>query len=267
MRRYKKSYRTKKKRSFKLLKSKFFWLGCFIVVLCLSLSYFLLFSSFFQVKNIEVLGTEKVSPQEIHNIVFQNTKNIFLTDFGTMKEIILSQYPQIGVIIFKRKLPDQILVQIEERKPAAVSYPKSFLMGFSRKEYFLIDEQGIVFEKTSETPLDLPLIELNSSFPFQLGQQAVKKEELDKVLSIDSHLNDLGIEVAKNTLVSERRVNVETSEAWMIYFNLKDDLDWQIEKLSVLLEQRIPPEKRRNLEYIDLRFEKIFIFPDTYLKD
>jgi len=37
-------------------------------------------------------------------------------------------------------------------------------------------------------------------------------------------------------------------------------------ELSILLKERIPPEKRRNIEYIDLRFEKIYIFPETYLQ-
>ncbi len=268
MKRYKKSYRSKRKRSFKLIKNKFFWLGCFIIIICFSLGYFLFFSSFFQIKNIEVLGAEKVSSQEINNIISQNSRNVFLTDFKTIKEMIFSQYPQIGAVTLKRKLPDKISAQIEERKPAAVFYYKSFLMGFSKKEYFFIDEQGIVFEKASEPFPDLPLIELNLMLSSQLGQEAIKKDQLEKILNINSQLNnDLGIKLSKNILVSERRLNIKTSEGWEVYFNLKDDLDWQIEKLDILLKQRIPPEKRRNLEYIDLRFEKIFIFPDTYLED
>ena len=59
-------------------------------------------------------------------------------------------------------------------------------------------------------------------------------------------------------IVSEERLNVKTSEGWEIYFNTADDLDWQVQELALVLEKQITPEKRRNLEYIDLRFSRVY---------
>ena len=60
-------------------------------------------------------------------------------------------------------------------------------------------------------------------------------------------------------MVSDRRFNAKTAEGWEVYFTPKEDLNWQITELKAVLENEISPERRGNLEYIDLRFEKIYI--------
>ncbi len=44
-------------------------------------------------------------------------------------------------------------------------------------------------------------------------------------------------------------------------FDLKNSIDWQMTKLNLVLEKEIPPEKRGDLEYIDLRFGEAVIGP------
>ena len=60
-------------------------------------------------------------------------------------------------------------------------------------------------------------------------------------------------------LVSNSRFNAKTQEGWEIYFNPKENLDWQLTELALVLKQKIPPDERKNLEYIDLRFNKVYI--------
>jgi len=208
------------------------------------LTYFLIFSSVFQIKNISVLGTEKASAEEIRIIISNNTKNIFFTDLKKINVMILERYPEIANVNIKRNIPDSLSVQIEERKSVAV---------FSKnEEYFFIDKEAIIFEKILERPSKMLIIKSE--------QDSIGKEQLDQILKIDSILiNDLKIPIQEIKIVSERKLNVETLEGWNIYFNLKKDLDWQIEELSILLKEKISLENRENLEYIDLRFEKIFI--------
>ena len=45
-----------------------------------------------------------------------------------------------------------------------------------------------------------------------------------------------------------------TKEGWNILLDIKEDMGWQQIKLQIVLEQKIPLEKRGELEYIDLRF-------------
>jgi len=259
MRKYKKSYRTKKKRHFNFFKKKYFWFTLLIVFLFSGLIYLFVFSSVFKIKKIEVSGYESASVREI---ISRSAKNIFFAHFNNIREEAMFQYPKIKQVNLKRKFPDRIIAEIEERKPVAVFYykPINLMVSLDIDEYFLIDDQGIVYEKVAET-FDLPIIELNMIITkFNLGQEAIKKDILDKILKINNN-----VDVSKLILVSDKRLNVETKEGWEIYFNLENDLDWQLERLNILLEKKIPSDKTRNLQYIDLRFEKVYIYPDNYL--
>jgi len=93
----------------------------------------------------------------------------------------------------------------------------------------------------------------------------IQKEQLDQVLKINSLLrNDLKIPIQEIRIASEKRIDVETMQGWSIYFNPKRDLDWQLEEFGILLKEKISIENRENLEYVDLRFEKIYIYPENY---
>jgi len=250
MRRYKKSYRTRKKRSvFNILKNKFFWLGLLFFIIFSGLTYFFIFSSVFQIKNIEVLGTEKTSEEEIRIIVSNNAKNIFLADLEEIDRILLERYVQIGNVDIKRDFPDVLLVQIEERKPVAV---------ISKYEgYFFIDKEAVIFEEILEKPLEMLILKSE--------EDLIQKEQLDQALKINSVLkNDLKIPIKEILIKSEKRIDVETIEGWNIYFNPKKDLDPQLEEFGILLKEKISLKDRENLEYVDLRFEKIYIFPQAY---
>lgn len=264
--RYIKTYRTKKKRSpFRILKSKFFWLSLLFLGILSGLVYLFIFSSVFQIKDIQVSGTNKSPKGEIKDIISANAQNIFLTNFQGIINDILSRYPQIAKVNLKRKLPDKLLAQIEERKPVAIFFRPDlksglrFFKGQLNNDYFLIDNQGIVFEKITNHDLNLPLIKSKAAiYRFDLGQEIVNKDYLEKILKINSGINH-NVQISEISLISENRLNVKTLAGWEIYFNPKQDLAWQIEELDIVLKEKIPFEKRENLEYIDLRFDKVYI--------
>jgi len=88
-----------------------------------------------------------------------------------------------------------------------------------------------------------------------LGNKVIEKEFLSSILDTESKLeNNLKIPVEEVLVVSDERINLKTSEGWEIYLNPKGDVDWQLTKLSEVLEKEIPLEKRGNLQYIELRF-------------
>ena len=236
---YKKNFRTKKKKS--ILKNKFFWSCFFIFFIFSGTFYFFVFSSFFQIKEIQVLGAEKISEQEIKEIISLNSGNIFLTNFKKLNQIILERYIQIAGINFKRKFPGRLVVQVSERRPELV---------FCDSECFFVDVEGVAFEKVSEISSNMLVVRAEN----------VNKERLGQVIKIKSGLK---IPIEEILIVSDKRFNVKTSEGWQIYFDPREKLDRHIEELDILLKEKLPFEKRKHLEYIDLRFEKIFIYPET----
>ena len=238
--RYKKNYRARKKKS--IIKNKFFWMVFLVLIISGGVLYLFIFSSVFQIKNIQVLGAQKISAQDITDVISANSGNIFLTNFGKINKIILEKYPQIANINFERKFPDSLIAQIEERKPEVI---------LCNNDCFFVDREGVAFEKVSEARPGMLIIRA----------QSISQEQVSQILKIKSNQT---VPFEEISIVSDTRFNVKTTEGWEIYFNPKENLDWQLTELNIILKERIPPDKRRDLEYIDLRFEKIFIFPETY---
>jgi len=242
MKKYKKSFRTKKKR--KPLNIKMILIVLTILIISSGLIYLLFFSSFFKVKRVEVLGTEKIADTEIKSIISEKTnKSIFLADLSNIKDYLIKQYPRIGRISIRRKLPDTILTEIEERKPAAV---------LVKDGYFILDKEGIAFEKTPNNSLGLPEITKQDCFDVELGKKAI--DRIEDILKITKR-----IKTKQVIVVSEKRLDIKTIEGFDAYFSLEKDINWQIEQLEILLQEKIPLNERDDIEYIDLRFDKIYI--------
>ena len=75
-----------------------------------------------------------------------------------------------------------------------------------------------------------------------------------QILEIQSDLKELKIGIDLAEIVNQQRVNIRTLEGWEVYFNLEDGVSQQIFNLDIVLKEKISPEERENLEYVDLRF-------------
>ncbi len=257
MRSYRKRFKFKKKKS--IFKSSNFWLSLVFFAFSCLVVYFLFFSRFFNIEKVFVVGQERLQKEEIENLVKNNlkrkilffeTKNIFLANLSDIEKKILSNFPQIFELKIKRKLPNSLIVELKERKEIA---------SFCHGECFLLDKEGVVFEKNQEN-LNLPKIE-NEDFEgeIKLGEKILEKEILEKILQAKNKIEELEIEIEK-ILVSKENFYFFTKDGWKIILNPKEDIDWQVKKLEVALKEAIPKEKRGLLEYIDLRFGN-FAFP------
>lgn len=236
MRKYRKPHRIKKKKP--IFRRRFFRLGILISVMFGGLFYFLFFSGTFQIEKIIVSGVEWAP--EIKLLVPR--KNIFLIDTVKIREDILNNFPQIAEAEIKRAFPDAINILVTERIAVAVWCEGG--------NCFLIDRQGVVFEKA---PPEIDLIKIFEE------KESITQEKLSQLLEIQSKLKKvLDISITEALFVSEQRLDLKTSEGWEIFFNLKGDLDWQITELRLILEKQIPPERRGELEYINLRFKRVY---------
>ena len=255
---YRKPYRIKKKKS--ILKNWFFWSGILILIIFSAVFYLVFFHSFFQIKVIKISGNVKVSTESLENllnqkinrqILFSSSQSIFLADFDEIKKEILESFPQVAETNLKRKFPDSLLLEIKERKPAAIFYQTD--------KNFFVDEEGIVFESfdLDLTSQDLITFKKQAEEEVNLGRKIIEREQLSKILEAESKLkNELKILVKEMLMVSEVRFDAKTLEGFEVYFNFNEDLGWQLTKLKAVLEEEVLPEKRKDLEYIDVRFGK-----------
>jgi len=265
---YRRPHRIRKKKS--IFRSRFFWIALLVLFFLGAIFYFLIFSPIFQIKGIKISGNKKIQSQEVEGLIkekinqrllFFPTKSIFLINSKKIVNSLLENFPQVEKIKLKRKLPTTLIVEIKERSPLAI---------FCQEENcFFLDKTGTIFEegpedgeedKSSSSPFaaardyDL-IIKSQNRKEISLGQEIIQEEKLISILEIQEKLKTNLKIVSKEFIIQNGdRVNVKTTEGWEIYFDLKNSLDWQLTKLSLVLEKEIPPEKRGNLEYIDLRF-------------
>lgn len=226
------------------------------------LFYFIFFTTTFRIKEIRISGNQKVSTEEIRDrvqsVLFSEGDYIFLGNLGKINREILHFFPQIAEVNSKIKFPDGLIIEVNERKPVAV---------FCQNENsFFLDEEGIIFEEVFEVnPQQLKIKNLTISQLLNLGEKGVEKDQLLQILEIELKLKkELKIPLVEVSIISKKRLNLKTSEGWEIYLDPSGDIDWQLTKLDLVLKERIPPEKRGKVKYIDLRFERVYIFPETY---
>jgi cell division protein FtsQ len=239
----------------KILRNRYLWFSIIGIIISIFLFYFFCFSSFFEVKEIRVEGNDKVNSDEIiflsnekliRNILFFNTKSIFLIDLIKTEEKILNNFPEIAAVSFSKAYPDSLTLFVKEREPVAV---------FEQNDiYFFLDIEGFIFEKTLNNDNLLLIRSGEIEEEVEIGESLIEENKLNEILTSYRELNELGIKIVFVEIVNYQRFNVKTEEGWDIYFNLEGDVSQQVLNLSLVLKEEISLEKRDILEYVDLRF-------------
>lgn len=145
-------------------------------------------SPFFNVKEINVTGIERLKKDEV--IGFSNIdldENTFKIQTNISEELI-KQNPYVDKVFVRRKLPDKIEIQVTERKPA-------FMLLFGNA-YVYISTQGYLLEVAKDA-LDIPAIEgfLTPEEEIHPGNRLCSEDlqRLDQVLQIMKSAESNGI--------------------------------------------------------------------------
>ncbi len=248
------------KRRFKkksIFKRKNFWIFLLLLLILLALVYFLYFSGFFALEKINlsenVLSeyySEKIK-EKLNNYLGYN---LLFLNAGKIEKMILNEYSFLKEVNTKRKLPDEFILQISERKPLIVFC--------SYEECFFLDKEGIAFKKNNleekkDKITNVFLTEAEGFGSKKEGDIFLEKDKLDRIVFLKERLeNDFYL--TKIILAGDNRLNVKVEGDWEIYFDLSSDIELALTKLKLLFEKEIPPSKRGELQYIDLRFSKVY---------
>lgn len=256
---FKKPYKIRKKKS--IFSYRFFWLGLLAIIIKGGFFYLIFFSVWFQITEIEIKGNIKIYEQTVQELIqlqieqqigFWDTKSIFLVNLKEINKTLLIKFPLIEEVEVKKNFPDVLIVKIKERKPVAVFYQQG--------QKFFIDKHGVIFYSINEPHQYLEIESLLLTEELKLGKKILDKKLIEQILEIEQQTKKIDVFFKKTLIVSDERLNVKTLENWEIYFNLKDDILRQTFHLNLILDEKIPLEKRKNLEYIDLRFSPRVFF-------
>lgn len=155
-----------------------------IVIILVAVVAILLSSNLFNIKKIMVVNNNKVTADEIiQSSGLAIDDNMFKSLGSTVKEKIKTN-PYIEDVKITRKLDGTVIVDVTERTPT-----------FSIKgeeEYFYINNQGYILEKTSSTDI-LPIIYGYSTTDVAVGQRLCKEDlkKLDSLIRNNEHSKKL----------------------------------------------------------------------------
>ncbi|MBI1971487.1 MAG: FtsQ-type POTRA domain-containing protein [Candidatus Wildermuthbacteria bacterium] len=234
MRRYKKFRRIKKKKP--LYASKAFWTAFGIAAVAGISWYVVAFAPFAQIKEVQVRGAESVDPEKIAGFAWSVIpRSILLVNTQKLQEGIEKMFPEIDNAKIRRAFSRKLIVQVQERKKVAV-----WCTDESVQNCFAIDRKGVAFRR--ENPSNELLV---------FSQDALEPALLSALFEFKE---GSGLRLDSVSVLSGSQLRLTTSEGWNIFMNPEENIGWQLAKLKAVLEKKIPPEQRKNLEYIDLRF-------------
>jgi cell division protein FtsQ len=262
-----KIHKIKPKKS--ILMRPIFWVVFTFVIIIVLFVYFLFFYPVLQVRNINISGNEEVKEKDLNNFVtglinkkfiefgqFKLTSgSIFLLDTDNVRQKILKEFPVIEDIIINKKLPQTLVIKVNERKQIGVFCNSAT----GSEQYYSIDQNGVIFELLSFLPENTPVVkQLMMNKEVFTGEEVVNKNIMNLISKIQKNLKEnFKIDIKEALITNSLKLDIKTNENWQIYFDINSvsDIDIEIAKLNLLLGGEITPEVRKTLQYIDLRFK------------
>lgn len=250
---YRKSYKQKISKPF--YQKNAFKKVSFCVFAFALIFYFIVLFDYFWINEIEITGNEKVSLEELlvlteNNIEkdfkFFSSKSIFLIKRNELIDKKIDQYPEISFVEITKEYPNKIKISIKENKEVA------FWCGSKQKDScFLINGNGFIFKEKEE---ERNLIKLINNKNPEIRGQVFSEQEMAFIKKI---WDNLGIKIKiKEIEFNGPNVTVRTGDNAEIFFTLTDDVVTQIEKINLILIEKIDLNELNLIEYIDLRFNR-----------
>ncbi len=211
-----------------------------ILIVLLGLLLFL-HSPYFALQGIEVVGNSYFQSEELlASISLPLEKNIFKIDRNSLAEELLEN-PLIAEIKLQRRLPDGLLIEVNEKRP--------LMYLVEEEEYLLIGEGGLVLRREAEREFQLPSMREKASIK---EDQLVLDGGWEPALKYLHHFSSEDLPLISGVYFqSEDQVVLQLNQGGRVF--LGDS--YRKEQAEMLLEIYQRLEQDKAIKYIDLRFE------------
>jgi hypothetical protein len=262
----KKSYQAREYRHLRknksILKNKYFWFTFLAFLIIVGFFYFLLFSPVFQLKGVIVKGASFINPAELENfineqanknIIFFPTRSIIVFNSKKTEQLALEKFLQIDKIEIKRQFFNKLTVNVLERESKAVFC--------SSDTCFLIDRAGIIFQATERKSISPNRAIITSDKEINLGDAVVSQEYLNFVIEVFKSLKQKDVFISEFKVFPSKIEGTIFESKLVIYFNPQKNSEQQAQDLILVFENQnsLDSDTKGAQEYIDLRFDKIFL--------
>lgn len=196
---------------------------------------------FFKVGGIEVSGSSLYKPEDIIAASeIQIGDNMFAINKFDIANKILKDFPYVGEIKIRRRLPDTFTFEITERKRAAF---------FQREKFrWLIDKNGYILESVApDQAVSAPMV-VGLTLMAPTPGTKIAISETDSLYPLTALLTALesGGMIEKTGQIDVRKLynlTVTYDNRFIIEFGTQEELDKKIRMLTAVLKQLEPTDK------------------------
>jgi len=239
-----------------------FWFALFFLLMACAGAYFILFLPDIQVENIQVSGNHTIHAEAIEGIAKKSIrKNLFpaglititsesmvVVNTAELEQLIAEAFPSIKEVRVRKKWPRGIIIEIVEREAVAL-----FCEETDGSVCFHMDEEGVIFQE-AQPDGSLPVIRKAKDAPAQEGNRAVQTQTMGAIITIANLLKEQ-FQVAITEVLVSNPIVISASEGWKLYLDPDEPAAAQAAKLQTLLASQIPPQARKQLQYIYLQYK------------
>lgn len=230
------------------------------------LAYVLLFSPYLEISHVYIQGIEELDHASVRQAAGSfldekyfrtlSKKNLLLAGAGELEGRLQDDFKKISSAEVKKIFPDTLVILITERK--------SLLVWCSGERCFLVDEKGLAyapaeFDSPEIKENNLVIVHDQSLSDIPGDRPAFNPAFGNFLIEFRQRAEDgLGIRMSSDfetpKSISGDLTGV-TEEGWRINLNAEIGVEKELGMLGIVLEKNIAPEKRKELEYVDLRTE------------
>ncbi|MDO8555166.1 MAG: hypothetical protein Q7R75_01195 [bacterium] len=211
----------------------------------------------FKIKNITIEGATDLSKefltQELQGVLKSKSLGIFPRDrilffpYDDVRVKLMNSFKKFSSVQIEGRFSQNLLLKVKERQPIAV------FCADEQKSCYFIDESGFIFNDAPFFSSGVfPQFIDNRAHPKpSIGDFLIEGEEARRIFDF-MKLMPADYSVAQILLENDGVYKFLTEEGWQIILQ-KDD-DFRVAHQNFLASLSEIKDKRKNLDYIDLRF-------------
>ncbi|OGN29715.1 MAG: hypothetical protein A3A33_04460 [Candidatus Yanofskybacteria bacterium RIFCSPLOWO2_01_FULL_49_25] len=221
--------------------------------------YILFFARWFDVRTVTINTPPTIPITEIHDAIdhwlnqttlgIRHRRNSVLFSFEGLKSSLAQAFPRIDTVHVSRKSVHEISIVIIDRKATGIWCVSI------QSACFYFDETGKAFAQLvpSEGFLFTAVNDARDR-TVELGEEVAPESWRGEILNV-KHLSQFGsLPIGSFSIPkgSFDEFNAMTKDGWTIKFSLQTDITQQMRNLLQFLKEKIKPEERAALQYVDL---------------
>lgn len=212
---------------------------------------------YFQLQEIHFEGTAHVSEESLRLLIQKSSPpNLLQIELEHVRDIVETE-AWVRSAVVRRKLPDALYIQIEERKPTAIAAID--------RELYIVDEEGTILDRQkSDNLLDRPVVKgLRNLTPedAQTHNSSRMRAYTRLLEELSSGEQDYAASVSEVNVEDPKRLGIVLDhDPVPIYLGADRFLERYQRFLSQQSLYREIKEEHGLIEYIDLSYDNKIIF-------